>query len=295
MLNVIIILVSLCISFIPKTSSAQIKYQEYEFTKPTVNVTLPSTLHEISGTTIIDSATIACIQDEDGIIFLYDIQKYRIRKEIAFGLKADYEGICKIKNTIYVLISNGNLLEIEDYTAKKLKVKAYNTGIPAINNEGLCHDEKNHRLLIGEKGKINNKAKDAEHRFIYEFDLNTKLLNPNPLFNFTINTITQFAKKNYISIPFKKNKSGEITGYGFKFNTSEIAIHPITNQLYVLSAKDYCIFIFNMKGEIENIIPLNPSLFNKAESLSFFSNGDVLISNEGQAHQATLLRFNYKP
>ena len=50
-----------------------------------------------------------------------------------------------------------------------------------------------------------------------------------------------------------------------------------------------------MNGNLEHIEKLNPVLFNKAEGLSFYPNGDVLISNEGQAHQPTLLKFNYKP
>ena len=98
-----------------------------------------------------------------------------------------------------------------------------------------------------------------------------------------------------ISLPKKKNKEGKQVETGFKLNTSEIAIHPITKQLYVLSATDHCLFIFNINGNLEHIEVLNPILFNKAEGLSLYPNGDVLISNEGQAHQPTLLKFNYKP
>ena len=50
-----------------------------------------------------------------------------------------------------------------------------------------------------------------------------------------------------------------------------------------------------MNGNLEHIEQLNPVIFNKPEGLSFYQNGDVLISNEGQAHQPTLLKFNYKP
>ena len=98
-----------------------------------------------------------------------------------------------------------------------------------------------------------------------------------------------------ISLPKKKNKDGKHIEIGFKLNTSEISIHPISKQLYVLSAIDHCLFIFNMNGNLEHIEPLNPILFNKAEGLSFYPDGDVLISNEGQAHQPTLLKFNYTP
>ena len=47
----------------------------YDFSKPTLNDELPPILHEISGLAIIDSTSIACIQDEDGILFIYNIKR----------------------------------------------------------------------------------------------------------------------------------------------------------------------------------------------------------------------------
>lgn len=38
---------------------------------------------------------------------------------------------------------------------------------------------------------------------------------------------------------------------------------------------------------------LNPLVFNKPEGITFFENGDMMISNEGQHKKPTLLRFNY--
>jgi hypothetical protein len=267
----------------------------YDFSKPNVNIVLPSSLQEISGITIIDSNTVACVQDEEGILFLYDIHQFRIRKEIYFGIKGDYEGVTKANNTIYILRSDGTIFEMKDYTSNNLQVKEFKTGIPSINHEGLCYDILNKRLLISSKGKINDDPINRDKRFIYEFDLKTKTLNQIPVFNFNTNDINLSAKLEEIPFRKKKDKKGVISDIIFKLHISDIAIHPITNQLYVLSATDYCLFIFNMSGIIDRIQPLDPILFNQAEGLSFFPNGDLLISNEGQAHQPTLLRFNYHP
>lgn len=210
-------------------------------------------------------------------------------------MKGNYEGITLVKDLLYVLRSDGVLFEIKDYGSKKLKVKTYSTRVPAINNEGLCYDEKNNRLLIGAKGKINKDPSNKDARYIYSFYLKTKTLHPNPAFNFNLLDINLTAKMQGINFPKKQNKKGESIEHGFKFNTSEIVIHPITQQLFVLSATDHVLFIFNKNGNLENIEQLNPILFNKSEGLDFFTNGDMLISNEGQAHQPTLLRFNYMP
>ena len=266
----------------------------YTFDAPASSLVLPGILHEISGLTILDSATIACIQDEDGILFLYDLKNNKIKQQFTFGLKGDYEGITKVANTLYVLRSDGVLFEINNYRSGKLKVKTYGTGIPASNNEGLCYDLLNNRLLIGAKGKINKDAINKDKRFIYEFSLATKALNKEPVFSFTTGSINAFAKSSGIVLPKRQAKNGKILETGFKLNTSEIAIHPVTKQLFVLSATDHCLFIFNMNGTIERVEQLNSILFNKAEGLSFFPNGDLLVSNEGQMNKPTLLRFNYK-
>lgn len=266
----------------------------YNFDVPASSLVLPPVLHEISGLAIIDTSTIACIQDENGILFFYDIKNNAIKQQFTFGLNGDYEGITRVKNTLYVLRSDGVLFEITNYQSGKLKVKTYGTGIPATNNEGLCYDSLNNCLLIGAKGKINKDAINKDKRFIYAFSLATKTLSKEPVFSFNTVTINAFAKSRGIVLPTKQTKNGKFPERGFKLNTSEIAIHPVTGELYVLSAIDHCLFIFNMNGGIEKVEPLNSILFNKAEGLSFFPNGDLLVSNEGQMNKPTLLRFNYK-
>ncbi len=48
-----------------------------------------------------------------------------------------------------------------------------------------------------------------------------------------------------------------------------------------------------MNGNIEHIEQLNPTMFNKAEGITFYENGDMLITNEGQDNKPTLLHFKY--
>ncbi|MES2514235.1 MAG: hypothetical protein V4580_08815 [Bacteroidota bacterium] len=268
--------------------------KSYEFSKPVLNDILPASLHEISGLSIIDSTTIACIQDENGILFLYDLKTHRLKQQYAFGLNGDYEGITRVGPVLYVLRSDGILFEINGYKTGKLKVKTYSTGIPALNNEGLCYDSLNNRLLIGAKGRINKDALNKDLRCIYAFDLKTKILNQKPAYTFSTLGINLFAKLNGVELQKRKTKNGHVVDVSLKLNTSEIALHPITGQLYVLSAADHCLFVFSASGELEKIEQLNRITFNKAEGLSFYNNGDMLISNEGQANQPTLLKFKYK-
>ncbi len=266
----------------------------YNLTSPDLSLILPDTLREVSGLVGIDSATFACVQDENGIIFIYDFLNNQISHQYAFNIDGDYEGITRVDNTLYVLRSDGMLYEISDYASPDFKLTSYETAVPAPNNEGLCYDQEHHRLLIASKGKIGKGPEYKDKRVIYGFDLNTKKLLPEPVFDFSLQTVKEFAKNNNIELPTRTKKQGEITEQVLKFATSAICIHPLTKKLYLLSAADHALFVFDMKGNIEHLELLDPVKFNKAEGITFLENGDMFVTNEAQDKKPTVLRFNYK-
>jgi len=252
---------------------------------------LPDTLREISGLTCLDSNSFACIQDENGILFIYDAIKNKIKHQYTFNVDGDYEGIARVDRSIYVLRSDGVIFEIAGYDLKKFKLFSYPTGIPADNNEGLCYDKQNNRLLVACKGKIGKGPGLKDKRLIYGFDLTTKILTKEPVFDFDLQAIRQFVLEKKVNVPLRQK--GQTVEPVIKFNTSAIAIHPFTKKLYLLSAADHLLFIFDMQGKLEHIEKLDKAMFNKAEGITFFENGDMLITNEGQGKKPTLLRFDY--
>lgn len=269
------------------------KLTGYNLTAPAVSLTLPDILHEISGLTYVDSTSFACIQDEKGILFIYDWKLNEIKKQYTFHIDGDYEGITKVGSTMYVLRSDGTLFEIKDYESLNFQLDSFATGIPANNNEGLCYDPDNNRLLIACKGKIEKGPEFKDKRVIYSFDLQSKTMGEEPEFDFDLQIIKAFAQNQKINLPARSKKKGKIIEPVIKFMTSDIGIHPLTKKLYLLSASDHLLFIFNMDGGIEHIEQLNPELFNKAEGITFLPSGDMLITNEGQGERPTLLQFKY--
>ena len=271
------------------------KITGYNLTKPDVTFVLPDILHEVSDVTEVDNSSFACVQDENGILFIYDALKNEIKQQYAFNMDGDYEGIARVGKQMYVLRSDGTLYEISDYTAKDFKLNTYITGVPANNNEGLCYDKEHDRLLIGCKSNIGKGAEFKDKRAIYAFDLKTKKLQKEPVFEFDVNAVKQYAEKHKMTLPEKTKKKDGTSEPFIKFRMSAIAIHPLTGKLFLLSATDYLFFIFDMHGNIEHMEQLDPAMFNKSEGITFFDNGDMLITNEGQKMKPTLLRFNYKP
>lgn len=252
---------------------------------------LPDNLREVSGIALIDSITIACIQDEKGIIFMYDLETEKIINQIEFGPDGDYEDICMVQNTLYILRSDGMLFEVGDYLKDKIDVRTYALPLASDNNEGLCYDRAQERLLIAGKNKIGKAKEVKDIRLIYGFDLKTKKPEPIPAYTINQQIIMDFALKSNIPVPLKVKKDGTKGKPVLKVHPSAIAIHPFTQKIYILSADDHFLLIFDSFGNIEHLVPLNTLLFNKAEGITFTENGDVLISNEGQTGKATIIRI----
>ncbi|TND06974.1 MAG: hypothetical protein FD123_3438 [Bacteroidetes bacterium] len=269
------------------------KIPAYNFNKPDRVLTLPDTLREVSGLTHLDSTTIACIQDENGILFFYDIANNCIKKQVRFYSNGDYEGIARVGQTLFILRSDGMLFEIPDYETGNLEPDSIRTGVPANNNEGLCYDAHNNRLLIACKSNTSKGPEHQDKRAIYAFDLKRRKLSDQPVFIFDLAAIKKFALEQGIRLPVNVKKKEEKADPVLRFRTSAIAIHPVSKKLYLLSAVDHLLFIFDMSGNIEHIEQLNQSVYNKAEGIGFFENGDVLISNEAQQKKPTLLRIRY--
>ena len=266
---------------------------EYNLSKPDMIYILPALLNEISGITETDASTIACIQDENGIIFFYDLIKGQIKKQYSFYTDGDYEGITRVDKTVYILRSDGTLFEITNYEAAILKREIYSTGINIKDNEGLCFDKQGNRLLIAPKAYITGKSEDKNKRVIYGFDLRSKKLIEKPAFIFDLSDIKKFALENKIKVPMDNPKKGQKMKPVIEFIPSAIGIHPITNRLFIVSGIERILFVFDMNGKIEYLEKLDSDLFNQPEGITFLKNGDMLISNEGQNKKPTLIRFNY--
>ncbi len=103
---------------------------------------------------------------------------------------------------------------------------------------------------------------------------------------FDLPAITRHAAENNIKVPDEAKV--------INLRVSDIGIHPLTNMLYVISAANRMLFVFDEDGTVNYIEDLNPDLFNMPEGIAFHDNGDMLISNEARTNPPTILLFKYK-
>lgn len=264
----------------------------YQLNKPEKEIQLPEILNEISGLTDIDSAHIACVQDELGKIFIYNFYDKKIVSEYEFDSTGDFEGLTYTGNSMFILRSDGRLTEWEDFNihTKKENINHHTLTLKTSNNEGLCYDKNENRLLIAAKSKPLNHD-DKNERYIYEFQLSKRKLNSTPVYSLNTLTVEAAAKKFNISQNDTTEK-GKIKP--FNFRPSSLAIHPFTSDIYIISASDKLLLVMNNNAEIVYMEQLDATLFAKAEGITFLSDGTMIITNEAATHVPTMLIYPYQ-
>ncbi|HRH64945.1 MAG TPA: SdiA-regulated domain-containing protein [Bacteroidia bacterium] len=267
----------------------------YDISNPAEVLKLPGRLKEISGITFWNTTQLACVQDEKGIVYFYDTRKDKLKNELSFGEDKDYEGIANVHDTLYVLCSNGDIFELDQAGSTEQKTITYKTFLNKRNNcEGLCFDEANNRLLVACKGRP---AKGTAARFmkaIYSFSLNSKTLDSLPVYEIDPEAVNAWLKEDEIKHRswtdlFKIPKHSETENL---FEPSELAIHPLNRDVYLLSSVGKKLVVMDTNGTIECVVKLDEHLFKQPEGIAFTSTGDLFISDEGKDGKANIIHFH---
>lgn len=266
----------------------------YDFENPSQVHPMPRALREISGLAVISSSEVACVQDEEGSIFLFDLDKQEIQERIPFTGKGDFEELAIIGTDAYVLESNGTIFFVPDYRGSgSARVEKLSTSLGKANNaEGMCYDKTNKRLLIACKGK--GEEKQHNRKAIYAYDPATRTLSAEPVFELSLKRIKETIEKMPHHMRKHLDKILESGNIDDVFTPSGICIHPATGDLYVLSTRNNLLGVLGPAGDLKEIVPLRNELFIQPEGISFAPNGDLYISNEGGKGAGNILMFTYE-
>lgn len=222
-------------------------------------------LREVSGISHIDDSRIACIQDEDGIIFIYDLEQEQIVNEIEFGPRGDYESIRIIDSTAYVMQSNGSLYKISNFESKNRNITTFKTEFSSFNDmESFDYNPGISEFLT--VPKENNLSENRQDFIIYRLDPET--------FKLKKDVFTSISYED----PIFKIKERWFMEDGFL--ASELSVHPLTNEIYMLDSRIPKLLILHPDGKPKALHMLNPEDFQQPEGLSFDQHGRMYISNE---------------
>jgi len=281
----------LSLSFLTCENSAKEKdIPNYRLNEPSIKSKLPETLDEVSGVYYSDIQNIAMVQDEIGTIFFYNLESKDISDSFSFSGKGDFEGITKVKNSYFVLRSDGTLFQVISGKSSYFNGKSYSLDLPNLDCEGICYDSSSNRLLISTKAvEDDDDDLDEIPRRIYGFNLKTKTFSKEPIISLTVKSIEKFLKKHEGDLQIRDDHKKKI-----KFQPSDMAIHPTNGNLYIISASGNLLCITNLNGNIKEIYFLDEDLYPKAEGISFGSDGELYITNEIDGETATLLQIKYE-
>jgi SdiA-regulated len=216
--------------------------------------------------------------DEKGILFVLDKETKQIKEEYPFGAKGDYEDIAIYKGVPYVLISNGTIIRINRDSTGKVTggEKMGQVGITGTNDfETMYADTARKALVIICK---NCTADDKKTVSAYAFYPDSTGFNNTPVFQIDAAKVAEMS-------PHKTSK----------LQPSAAAIHPVLKKLFIISSAANLFVVADLNGNVEGVYELGKKLFPQPEGLTFKSNGDMYISNEGVNTKSTIHRFVYKP
>lgn len=252
----------------------------YDLSTPYQQFYLPLELQEISGLAWKQEDQLLCIQDEEGIIFVYQPSRQEIVQKVRFGKNLDYEGIARAGKKIYVLERDGDIFEIDSLRGESVESKKYETPLSYQQDaEGLAYDHIDDCLLVAlkEAKEESEEAGEGLKRLIYSFDLNDNRMSEQPLY-----FIDQLELGRLI---YQKEKS-------FEFKPSGIAVHPKNGYIYVISSVGRLLLVMNRTGELLYAERLNPGQLPQPEGITFDPEGRLYLSSEGRGGQGRLLVFN---
>jgi len=242
---------------------------------------LPEELNEISGITFLNDSIVAAIEDEEGIIYYYNINQKSIIKKQNFAEKDDYEDLVKAGKDLYTITSKGLIHEIKDFESAKPVIRSFKTPFSKENDiEGLTYDAKKHRLLIAPKEA--GLDMDKKTKEIYAFDLKTMTLQTAPVYTIHLPEIEAQFQGDALEESSKKFlKALGNHNMNKVFRTSALTINETTGETFILSAINGLIIVLTPEGILKKLIQLSGPEYKQPEGIAFSPNGKLYISNEG--------------
>ncbi|HET8829121.1 MAG TPA: SdiA-regulated domain-containing protein [Pelobium sp.] len=257
-------------------------------------IEMPEDLEEISGITFVNDSLVAAVEDENGVLYFFDIAKKEIIREFTFAEKGDYEDLTRNGNDIYVIRADGIIYEIANFAAEHPQVTYFKTPLKSKNDiEGLAYDKENHRLLLAVKEKnLNQKDKEHEFKDIYQFTLDNKIFDSIPVMRINLKQIEDKFKEDGLTEASKKFlKAIGNENINEIIKPTALTYHPTNGKLYVLSAGNNFIVTLNPDGSFADITRFSGKEFMQPEGIAFNSKGELYISNEGKKNKGNIIKL----
>lgn len=211
--------------------------------------------------------------DEKGKLFYLNRDTKEIVGEFDFFGKGDFEDVAMVNDTLYALISTGEVIKIKRESDTRMTgspIGKVETG-DGVDFEAMYYDSTRHALILVCKNcKVDNKATVSA----YAYYLDSAKFNNSPVYQIDAAKIEQMAPKETS-----------------KFQPSAARIQWNLKKLFIISSAANLLVVADLNGVVESVHWLKPKMFPQPEGLAFNRSGDMYIVNEGVTSQATIYSF----
>lgn len=233
----------------------------YNFSHPKV-LKLPVDLDEISGIAYYPKDTsVFAIIDQDGMLYKIPLKNPQKFKKWKFDKKRDYEDIVLQDSTFFVLVSNGDIVEL-NFKGDKIDINTSNFAAQSDN-----------------AGEFEILYKSPDSSIITLICKDCQEDSKQTLTSYNFNT-TDSAKSFARGRVFDMAPLMQKLGVEKHLKPSAAATNPITKELYIISSIQKLIVIMDVKGNFKEFYKLNPADYKQPEGIAFTPDGGLIISDE---------------
>lgn len=268
----------------------------YDWENPTLAVTLPEALEEVSGLSMGSSdAELLAVADEEGTFFRLSATTGEVLGEVDFWDEGDYEGIEQVGDRVYVVKSSGTVYEVLYVGTDTQRVHKYNDYLGKENDvEGFSYCPITQHLLLACKAEPGDELDEDQTKAIYAFDPAQGRLLPQPRLLMRRDSVEQFLKRCEPGPFFTKICDiFDSEEEAFKLTAAALAVHPHTGNYYLTSSKGELLVVITPAGGLVELTKLPKALHPQPEGLCFDSAGNLFIANEARKDEpARLYRYD---
>ena len=273
-----------------KTITEEVSLEKsYDYNNANNTFILDPKLEEISGLSF-DGATnvLFAINDEEGSYYMLDPDSGEVISAQKFSKKGDYESIEVSNTNVIIMKNNGDIFFVDKKSKETNKVKTSFSRSNDLEGMALSFDQKS--LLLACKGQSLFKEKSKKEKYVYAFDIDGESLDTHPYLTISDDTIINFYNQSRANSKSKVKKSKSRLK---SFAPSGIAVHPVSGDIYIISAKGSSLVVFNNEKQLKDVILLDNKTNPQPEGICFDTDSNLYISTEGAGFSGKI--FKYKP
>lgn len=275
--------------YVRKATNFQKEDGYFDLQHPNSVQTLPMGIQPFSDVTLFDSTHLIGLDGKNGSLFMYDMVANSVSPFLSWDLGAKICNISTMDSTL-LLVDDAKHIHFLYSPYDEASLKTLNLDNEQFEATSVCIHQESHRLFLMTSNEERTEGYSSSS--VYAYNLNQQKLNAQPLFSISGEDIEAFAIQNKLIAPHSDLSIIDDTLESMNFTPSAIAVHPKTNEIYVLSRGDHSLVVFNQFGEIVNFTSLDKTTFSNPSAMTFKKNGDLVIT-DGNMMNPTVIQVKW--